>query len=292
MIKGIFFSVTASFGFGGVYYLSTVLRPIEGSQLFGVRTLVTLPFVLFAIVLLHKQQEFIDFLKRIKKQPHLLAVIILGGLNMGSQMWLFLYAPVSGKAIEVSIGYLLLPLIMVLFGRLFFKERLTTIKAVAVLFALIGVVSKIILTGAFSWETAFVCLGYPIYFALRKYFNMLHISAFALEMLSMVPASLYFASQIDFSFAEIQNPTIYWGLFLLGLVGGTAFIFYIMSSQLLPINLLGLLGYLEPFMMLIVSFIIGERLDETSYILMICLFISISLLILDGVIKNKMKVLA
>ena len=67
MIKGIFFSVTASLGFGVVYYLSTVLRPIEGSQLFGVRTLVTLPFVLFAIVLLHKQQEFIEFLKRIKK---------------------------------------------------------------------------------------------------------------------------------------------------------------------------------------------------------------------------------
>lgn len=287
MIKGIFFSVTASFGFGVVYYLSTVLQPIEGSQLFGVRTLVTLPFVLFAVVLLHKQQEFIDFLKRIQKQPHLLAIIVLDGLNMGSQMWLFLYAPVSGKAIEVSIGYLLLPLVMVLFGRIFFKERLTTIKALAVLFAFIGVMSKIILTGAFSWETVFVCLGYPIYFSLRKHFNMLHISAFALEMLSMLPASLYFAGQIDFTFAELHNPNIYWGLFLLGLVGGTAFIFYIMSSQLLPIYLLGLLGYLEPFMMLIVSFIIGERLDETSYILMICLFLSIGLLTLEGILSNK-----
>lgn len=291
MIKGILFSVTASVLFGVVYFLSTVLQPIEGTQLFGIRTLVTLPFVLFAMVLLHKKKEFIAYLKRLKNQPHLLALVAFGGLNMGSQMWLFLYAPVSGKAIEVSIGYLLMPLVMVLFGRLFFRERLTTIKLLAVLFAFIGVLSKVILTGAFSWETAFVCVGYPVYFAIRKHFNMLHISAFTMEMLSMLPVSLYFTSQIDFAFAEIQNPDIYWGLFLLGLVGGTAFILYVTASQILPINLLGLLGYFEPLMMLIVAFIIGERLDQTSYILMACLFVAVGLLILDGVTRTKAKLL-
>ena len=289
MIKGVLFSVTASFLFGVVYFLSTVLRPIEGAQLFGIRTLVTLPFVLFAMLLLKKRQEFIAYLKRLKNQPHLIAIVAFGGLNMGSQMWLFLYAPVSGKAIEVSIGYLLMPLVMVLFGRLFFKERLTTIKLLAVLFALLGVLSKIVLTGAFSWETAFVCIGYPVYFAVRKHFDMLHLSAFTMEMLVMVPVSWYFTSQIDFAFAELHNPNIYWGLFLLGLVGGTAFILYVTASQILPINLLGLLGYLEPFTMLVVSFIIGERLDHTSYVLMGCLFAAIGLLILDGIMGRRAK---
>ncbi|MDO4430403.1 MAG: EamA family transporter RarD [Lonepinella koalarum] len=289
MAKGIFYSVLASILFGCVYYLSVLLQPISGAALFGWRTLVTLPFVFLAVFLLGQQGMLRDFLIQLKKQPHLWFILLFTSANMGVQMWLFLWAPVNGKAIEVSIGYLLLPLVMVMIGRCFFKERLSRIKAFAVFFAAMGVFSKIILTGVFSWETLLVCLGYPIYFSVRRYFKILHLSSFAIEMLLLLPISLYFAAQVDMAEVEAINPMIYWGVLLLGIIGGIALSAYILSSQILPINLLGLMGYLEPMAMLVVSFLIGEILESNSYLLMVCLFISVSLLVFEGMMTIKLK---
>lgn len=290
MVKGVLFSVTASMLFGCVYYLSVVLQPISGVGLFGWRIIFTVPFLLFSLFLMKQQQAFYDFLKRLKKEPHLIGVVLFTSFTAGVQMWLFMWAPTNGKAIEVSIGYLLMPLVLVMIGRFIYKERLSRIKVIAIFFTVLGVGSKLLLAGVFSWESALVCIGYPVYFTLRKTFKILHVSSFVLEMLLLVPFALYFAAQVDMDFVLQQNPNAYFWLVVLGIVSGTALTLYILSSQLLPINLFGLLGYLEPFTMLVVSFLIGEILDENSYILMGCLLIAISLLIVDGIVmlyKNR-----
>lgn len=282
MVKGVLFSVTASMLFGYVYYLSVVLQPISGEGLFGWRVVCTLPFLILALFLMKQQQAFMMFIKQLKNQPHLLPVLLFTSANMGIQMWLFLWAPVNGKAIEVSIGYLLMPLVMVLIGRFIYQERLSTVKLLAILFAAIGVLSKVVLTGVFSWESALVCMGYPVYFAVRKSFKILHLSGFVLEMLLLLPIAIYFAAQVNMDFVLQHNPKVYGWLAMLGVISAIALSLYILSSQLIPINLLGLLGYLEPFAMLIVSFLIGEVLDENSYILMGCLMVAIFLLSADG----------
>lgn len=90
-------------------------------------------------------------------------------------------------------------------------------------------------------------------------------------------------------YVETQNPNIYYFIALLGLISGTALISYTLASTILPFNLLGLLGYVEPLLMLVVSFLIGERLANESYLLMICLLISISFLVLDGMFALRQQ---
>ncbi|MCK3658895.1 permease [Pasteurellaceae bacterium Pebbles2] len=282
MIKGVIFSLAASLLFGVVYFLTIVLQPVTGDVLFGWRTIVTLPFLFVLLYLLKQQRGILTLLQRIKKQPYLLLVLLFTSSNMAIQMWLFLWAPVNGKAIEVSIGYLLMPLMMVLIGRFFYREPMSKVKSYAVLFAAAGVLSKVIATGVFSWETALVIFGYPFYFCFRKSFDLLQLSTFVFEMILLLPVSIYLASQIDMNWAQTQNPHIYLWLATLGLVGGIAFGLYVFASQILPMNMLGLLGYAEPFFMLFVSFFIGERLNSDSYILMACLLIAVALLALDG----------
>jgi uncharacterized transporter HI_0680 len=54
-------------------------------------------------------------------------------------------------------------------------------------------------------------------------------------------------------------------------------------------NLLGLLGYVETILMVIISFLIGEEMDADSYPLFICLVLATSLIIFDGVYKQRAK---
>ena len=58
MQLGIIYSLSASALFGGMYYLATLLRRLSGESLFGIRMVVTLPFLLFALFVLKKQAEF------------------------------------------------------------------------------------------------------------------------------------------------------------------------------------------------------------------------------------------
>lgn len=283
MLKGVLFSLTASFLFGCLYYLAIHLRPLSGESVFGIRMVLTLPCLFFALWLFKKGREFSLFLQRLKCEPKLLLVILTTSAIVGGQMWLFLWAPNSGKAIEVSMGYLLMPIVMVAFGKIVYKEPLSRNKWLAIIFAFIGVVSNIILAGTLSLESVFVCTGYPIYFYLRRKFGLSHFHSFIFEIAFLIPVAIYFIAKTDMQVVQDVNPHIYIFIALLGIISGAALISYTMASTILPFNLLGLLGYVEPSVMLLISFLIGEKLNSDAYILMSCLLIAILLLILDGV---------
>lgn len=289
MIKGILCSLLASLLFGGLYLLATFLRPLEGEDVFGFRMLVTLPFLFLAVVALGKRSEFIAFLQRIWREPKLIFALLMSASLVGVQMWLFLWAPNANRAIDVSIGYLLMPITMVAVGKFVYNEYLSLTKWLAILFAVIGVASNILLTGKLSWASLLVCTGYPAYFMVRKKFGISHIHSFVVEVAMLTPIALYFISQVDLPSVQTVNPNIYFYLFLLGLMSGVALISYTIASTLVPFNMLGLLGYVEPCFMLLISFLIGERLDPNSYLLMLCLMIAVSLLILDGVLQLRKK---
>ena len=289
MLKGILVSLLASFLFGYMYYFSTLLKPLSGTDIFGYRMIFTFPFVVFAVLMFKQKNALIERLKHIKNQPYFAFSYLFCGALMGFQMWLFLWAPNNGSSLSVSFGYLLLPIVMVAAGRLIFKERISTFKFIAVLIATLGVISNIVLKGGLSWEAIVICIGYTTYFSVRKALKNTDLASFCLEMLSLMPISVYFALQTDFASVEQSNSAIWGLLILLGLISGTALIAYVIASNKLPMNLLGLLGYVGTIMMLFVSFFIGEKIDAQSYPLFICLILSMSLVIIDGLYKQQAR---
>ena len=289
MLKGMFFCITANFLFGLGYYFAILLRPLNGESMFGFRIIVLIPFILLAILLFKQIQNFKQLWQKIKDNPPLIFILLLLALNTGVQLWLFMWAPNNGQAIPVSIGYLLLPIVAVALGKIVFKEHFTLLKWLSLIFAIIGVSTNVILTGTFSWTTLVAGIGYPLYITLRRYFNINNLSTFFVELLLVTPFALYFISQTNMQLILMENHYLYAILALFGLVNGIAFIFYIASSNLLPVNVLGLLGYMEPLVMLAISFIIGESLDSKSYILMICLALAITLLTIDNFRQGRLK---
>ncbi|WP_431831749.1 EamA family transporter RarD [Actinobacillus genomosp. 2] len=282
MLKGILCCMSANFLFGLGYYFAILLRPLNGESMFGFRIVVLAPFILLAILLFKQTAKFQQLWQKIKQNPLLVLVLLLLALNTGIQLWLFLWAPNNGQAIEVSIGYLLLPIVAVALGKIVFKEHFTLLKWLSLGFAVIGVVSNIWLTGSFSWATIVAGVGYPLYITLRRYFGINTLATFFVELLLVMPFAGYFIAQTDMQPILADNQHIYYFLALFGLVNGAAFILYIASSNLLPVNVLGLLGYVEPLVMLCISFMIGEVLDSKSYLLMICLALAIILLTIDN----------
>src|SRR3546814_4446930 len=105
------------------------------------------------------------------------------------QLWLFAWAPLNQKGLDVSMGYFLLPMVMVLLGRLFYGERLSRVQTMAVLVAAVGVSHELWRSGSFSWATALVMFGYPPYFMLRRWLRMGRSDEHTSELQSLMRSS-------------------------------------------------------------------------------------------------------
>ena len=188
--RGIAFSLAASLLFAVLSGYTTLLRPLDGLAIFAWRMIWTLPGVLLIVHLTRKRQALAELLRRFVREPALWALVPLMAALNAVQLWVFLWAPLNGQTVAVSMGYFLTPLVMVLVGRVLYGERMYRLQCIAVALALLGVLHELWLTRAIAWPTLLVVLGYPPYFVLRRISKMEPVSGFALEMMLIFPVAL------------------------------------------------------------------------------------------------------
>jgi chloramphenicol-sensitive protein RarD len=284
VVKGVVLSVTASFLFSGLYFLSTWLKPLTGFEIFGWRILLTLPCLMLFMSLSGEWTAVRAIFARVRAQPLLLLALFASAGLLGVQLWLFLWAPGAGSGLNVALGYFLLPLTMILTGRLVFGERLSRLQKVAGLLALFGVANQLLLVGGLAWETWLVALGYPVYFVLRRQLRMDGLASMWFDMLLMLPVAVYAAWGGGQLLAHFANaPDLYWLVPLMGLLSAWALVHYLLASRLLPMGLFGLLGYIEPVSMVGVALILGERIQPGEWLTYLPIWLAVLVLIAEGV---------
>jgi chloramphenicol-sensitive protein RarD len=260
--RGIALSVSASALFALMSVYAKLLTPLTGLDIFAWRVIWTVPGAFTLIAVRSRLPELKTLLQRVIREPRTALLLAVSAVLLGAQLWVFLWAPLHGRMLEVSLGYFLLPLSMVLLGRFYYHERLEPLQWLAVACAALGVLHELWVTRAFSWPTLLVALGYPPYFVLRRKINADSLTAFALEMALMLPFALAMAFSGG-SLALLSGRIDMWLLLLpgLGALSTVALASYLKASRLLPMALFGILGYVEPVLLVIVSVtLLGETL--------------------------------
>lgn len=283
MSKGILSSVMASCLFAVMYFYTSLLKPLDGEEIFGWRTLLTLPCLTLFMLASKDWKRVGELLARVKRTPLLLLGMVGTSWLMGVQLWLFLWAPLHGRSLEVSMGYFLLPLAMVLTGRLVYGERLSRLQKVAVACAALGVGHELYQHGSFAWETLVVTIGYPIYFVLRKRCRTDHLGGLWCDMCLLLPWALYFVIQGPLSPADLQaHPALYALIPILGAISASALIAYVLASRLLPFSLFGLLSYVEPVLLVGVALLLGETIGPDQWLTYLPIWAAVLVLVIEG----------
>lgn len=280
--RGVLLSVTASLLFSLIPGYVLLLAPLDGAQIIAQRVFWSLPAVLL-LMLLGRQIEFLRLaLGRLRREPLLMAALILSALLMGVQWAVFILAPLSGRTLDVALGYFLLPLAMVLSGRVFYGERLRPFQLLAVVCAAVGVLHEVWLTRAFSLYTALSALGYVPYFMLRRWMRLDALSGLILEMLVLLPAAIWIAYWAEPGAFTIA-PQLWWLLPGLGLLSALAFGTMLASSRLLPLGLFGILSYVEPALLFVVAVaLLGEAFGAAQLLTYGPIWLAVLLVGLDS----------
>ena len=288
MLKGLAASLVASVLFGALYYMAPLLAPLDGEQIFGWRVLCTLPFTTALLLAMGQWERVAALGRRVRRQP-LLALGLLGSAAMlGVQLWIFLWAPLHGRALPVSLGYFLLPLVMVLTGRVLYRERLTPLQWVATVLAAAGVAHEVVRAGGVSWEVWLVSVGYTVYFVARRRMRTDHLGGHWLDMLLLMPAALWFVARAPSSLPLVAGHAHLWAMVpVLGVVSAVALALYMAASRLLPLGLFGLLSYVEPVLLALVALLLGESIQPGQWPTYGPIFAAVGVLVIDGALRLR-----
>lgn len=250
--------------FGLIPWYVQWLNPLDGSLLFWNRILFSSITTLVSLLLPRKFQLF----KQLLKQPENMLWLVTGTVLVGFQWWLFVWAPINDLTKELSLGYFLLPLTLVLTGRIAYGEKLRPLQLAGTVLAATGVACEVYQFGSLSWVPVAIAAGYPPYFLIRRKVEVHPLICFMFENLLLLPFAI-FATATDERFFQAfsDNSDLYYLLPGLGVLCTLAMLTYVAASKALPVSLFGLLSYLEPAIIFVVAiFILKEPLPSSQWV--------------------------
>lgn len=281
--QGLAASIAASVLFAGVYFVTPLLAPASAESIWGIRNLLTFPVIIAALLVFRQWRLFTEIAAQVRAKPWLLLALLACGILVSVQLWVFSWAPLNGHALDVALGYFLLPLVLVLVGRFLYKDELLWWHWLAAGIAAVGVTFEIIRVGSVSWSTLIVALGYPVYFVLRRAIGTNHLGGMFWEFLLVSPLAIAFvARELANDHTMAANPALWWFAPVFGILTGIALILYLLASRLLSISLFGLMSYVEPALLVVASLLIGERIAAAEWPMYIAVWAAVGVLIAGG----------
>ncbi|GAB3626555.1 EamA family transporter RarD [Pandoraea terrae] len=287
--RGVMLSVSASVMFSVMPAIVAQLAPLTGLDVFAWRILLTLPGTLVLLTVLGRWPVFARVLARVLRAPKLMAGVLACAALLSAQLWLFVWAPLQQRVLDVSLGYFLLPLSMVLVGRFVYGERLHALQWSALAIAAIGVAHELWLTRAISWVTALIVLGYPPYFMLRRWLRFDALAGFVLELICIAPFAIWALwGGPGADPALLAQPRFWLWLPVLGLLSATAIAGNLGASRLLPLGLFGIFGYVEPVLLFAVSIVVlGEPFSAQGLWTHGPIWVAVALVVSDSLLTLR-----
>jgi len=276
--KGVFASVLASVLFGVIFFLAGQLSS-SAEVVFAWRVVATLSLYLVALCHPAARRALGLLWRRLIVRWWMPLIALLLTTIVGVQLWLFMWAPMNGHGLDAGLGYLLLPISLVLCGRFLMRAHVSRSQWIVVALAVVAVGIKIAATPQLSWVTWAICIPYAVYFVLRQRFGLDGPMVFGVELAVLSPVAAWFllaASPGPLPAAELT------GLITVGFVGGIAMVLYLAASSMLSMPVFGLLSYVEPVLLVVVALLLGEHMQGADVAVYGILAVALAVLGVDG----------
>ncbi len=253
--KGLLLTSLGSFwwGFIGVIYFEYVAF-IGHIELVVHRCLWTAVMLVFTTSFLTKWKIFF---KEIKNKKKLFALFISGFLIfINWSIWI--YAVASERIIDASFGYFIMPIISVLLGYIFFKEKLNNKRVFSILLVIISIIIMILFNlKSLPWVGLIVALSWAFYNLVRKKIIIDTDIGLLIESLFIFPFALiafYLISKSGLNDFNFQNPGLSMLLLLAGPMTVIPLFLYVRGVEIIGLGPTGMIFYITPTLQFILGY--------------------------------------
>ncbi|MBN2878935.1 MAG: EamA family transporter RarD [Clostridia bacterium] len=254
-------------------YLIWGILPIYWHQLNSISAGVILVFriILSAITLLiivfaAKNVQFTSYFK----DKFLRRRLALASLMISANWILFIYAVNNDYVLQASLGYYINPLISILLGIVFLREKLGKAKIVAISLAALGVGYMAVSLGSIPYISLALAFSFGLYGFIKKKLQLDSYNALLVETLMLsIPAAIYSLYLLLSGPFPVQNvSTLQIALILMaGVITCLPLILFNEGAKRIPLSSLGFLQYLTPTLMLLIGvFLYGEPFTKVHIV--------------------------
>lgn len=233
----------ATWGFVPVYW--KLLKAVPAQEILAHRFIWTW---LFMIALLSWQRRWPEVLACVRS-PRTAWLCVASGTAIAVNWLVFIWAVNTGRVLETSLGYFMTPLVNVLFGALFFRERLTRAQLASVTLATGAVLYLTIDLGTPPWVALALCLSFGMYGLFRKTSGAAPTPGLFMETTALAPIALgfllYLAGRGTSHFA-VTKPGVSLLLVSTGVVTAVPLLWFAHAARHLRLTTIGFLQYLAP----------------------------------------------
>ena len=246
LLSGILFSSAGSFWWGviGVFYFKYV--SFAGTvELVVHRTIWTAFILLLSIIFYSRWDFFFEILNNKKK----LFILFISGLLIFINWFTWIYAVVTNRLVDASFGYYIFPILSVLFGFIFFEEKLNKRRIISILLVLISIIYLLFNFKSIPWIGLTVAITWSTYNLLRKKINVQADIGLFIETIFIVPIALvlfYLIQQKGLNDFSFSNPNIMFWLFLAGPMTVIPLYLYLRGVELAGLGTSGMVFFITP----------------------------------------------
>ena len=267
------------------------LQTVPALQILGHRMVWSLIFVAGVLVL----QRDREWLRQALRQPKTLLIYTLAAVLLSGNWFIYIWAVNAGYIVETSLGYFMNPLVNVLLGVIFLKEKLRRAQAGAALLAGAGVLYLTFDYGRLPWIALALAFSFATYGLLKKTSPLNATRSFTLEtMVMFLPAAAYLAFQeVNGSGAfGHQGGLVTLLLVLAGPVTSIPLILFGMAARRIPLSMIGFLQYLAPTLQFLIGvFIFHEDFPSSRLLGFSLIWVALLIYSLDSVFNGRKKIL-
>jgi chloramphenicol-sensitive protein RarD len=242
------------------------LQQVDAVQLIGHR--IGWSFIML-IVFVAIIGQFRDFWRESLKKRVLLiysAAAILIGVN-----WLvYVWAVNANYIVETSLGYFINPLISVLMGVIFLRERLRSFQWIPVGLATAGVIYLAVAYGRLPWIALTLAFSFGTYGLVKKLAPLGSLYGLTLETgILFIPAVLYLVYADVSGFGAFLHSNLTTNLLLVGAGAVTTIplLMFASAAQRLPLSMVGIMQYIAPTLQFLLGVLVyKEPFDQHQLI--------------------------
>ena len=197
----------------------------------------------------------------------MLAVYLATGLLLSVNWLIYVWGVNEGYIVETSLGYFINPLLSVLLGVVFLRERLRLAQWLPISLAAAGVVYLTFTYGRLPWIALSLALSFGLYGLVKKLAPLGSLHGLTLETgMVFIPAAGYLLWAELGGEGHFLHDGLATDLFLMGagVVTTIPLLMFASAVQRIPLTMIGLMQYIAPTIQFLIGVLVyKEPFDQT-----------------------------
>jgi chloramphenicol-sensitive protein RarD len=217
--------------------------------------------------------------------------LLLSAFLLAGNWFLYIWAIASDMIMETSLGYYINPLVNILFGMVFFREKISRPVAASIAIAVTGVLYQVVALGHLPLVPLGLAFSFGLYALIRKMLMVQALPGLFMETLVVLPLAagyLFRQASLGCSAFFRNDPVIDFLLVGAGVITTVPMLLFVCGARRIRMTTLGLAQYINPTcVFLLAVFVYDEAVTPGDMVTFFCIWTALALYTWDTVRSRR-----